>query len=318
MFVLILEMKCKNRSLTSKLITMRTNYTIAKAAVFLLAVMLLATSCKKTVTPKVAIEESSVVVSYDRALMVAKVVSNGGGTITEYGFCYGKMNDIPDTLLCQGDGTSFSVELPDLSPSTEYTCMAFARNERGRGYSDLFRFTTMSAVDTIPLVDTYTVKDITYCSAVPSGQVLSNGGQEVMERGICYGTVPRPTIEGMHVALGSGAGPFECELTDLLPETRYYVRAYAVCTKGVYYGDQLAFDTKVLPLALPLESVHVIRPTKKCAKLEFQGYQLENRTVVSWNNLVIETHITLGLILTEELMLLPLILNMLEETPMEC
>ena len=112
---------------------MRTNYTIVAVAVFLLAVMLLATGCKKTVTPKVAIEESSVVVSYDRALMVAKVVSNGGGTITEYGFCYGKMNDIPDTLLCQGDGTSFSVELPDLSPSTEYTCMAFARNERGRG-----------------------------------------------------------------------------------------------------------------------------------------------------------------------------------------
>ena len=228
--------------------TMKTNFTIATAAVSLLAVMMFATGCKKTVPPTVAIEDSSVVVSYDKALLVAKVVSDGGGTVTEYGFCYGKMNETPDTLLCQGNETSFSVELTDLSPSTEYTCMAFARNERGRGYSDLYRFTTMKAVDTIPLVDTYTVKDITYCSAVPSGQVLSGGGQEVLERGICYSTEPRPNIDDVHVALGSGAGPFECQLTDLLPETGYYVCAYAVCTKGVYYGDQLTFDTKPLPM----------------------------------------------------------------------
>jgi hypothetical protein len=106
----------------------------------------------------------------------------------------------------------------------------------------------LNAIDTIPLVDTYTVKDITYCSAVPSGIVLSGGGQEVIERGICYGAEPVPTIEGMHVALGSGVGPFECQITDLLPDTRYYICAYAICTKGVYYGDQLAFDTKPLPL----------------------------------------------------------------------
>ena len=234
---------------------MKTNFTIAKAAVSVLAVMLFATGCHKTEPPKVAMVESSVVVSYNKAWMVAEVVSDGGGTITERGFCYGKMGEKSDTLFCTESENPFSVELPDLSPSTEYTCMAFARNERGRGYSDMFRFTTMGAVDTIPLVDTYTVKDVTCCSAVPSGQVLSGGGQEVMERGICYGTEPIPTVEGMHVAVGSGVGSFVCQLTDLMPETRYYVCAYAVCTKGVYYGDQLTFDTKPLPMEVRTYSV---------------------------------------------------------------
>jgi hypothetical protein len=227
---------------------MKKNFTTNWAAVSLLAVMLFVTNCKRTVPPTVAMVESSIAVSYDKACLVAEVVSDGGGTITEYGFCYGKLDETPDTLLCQGIESAFSVELSNLSPSTVYTCRAFARNERGRGYSDVYRFTTLNAIDTIPLVDTYTVKDITYCSAVPSGIVLSGGGQEVIERGICYGAEPVPTIEGMHVALGSGVGPFECQITDLLPETRYYICAYAICTRGIYYGDQLAFDTKPLPL----------------------------------------------------------------------
>ena len=248
---------------------MKTNYTIAIVVVSLLAVMLFATGCRKpkeVLTPKVVVVESSVAVSYNKAWMVAEVVDEGGAEIAEHGFCYGKVGETPDTLLCMGSENPFSAELPDLSPSTAYTCMAFAGNEAGRGYSERFTFTTMS--DTIPLVDTYTIRDITHCSAVPSGQVLSSGGQEVMERGICYGTEPLPKVDGLHVALGSGAGPFECQLTDLSPETRYYVRAYAVCTKGVYYGDQLAFDTKVLPLAVRTLSVSDVTASRVKAEGE--------------------------------------------------
>ena len=225
---------------------MKTNFTIVATAVSLLAVMLFATGCKQTEPPTVAMVESSAEVSYNKARICAEVIDDGGGMITKCGFCYGKSGDIPDTLLCPGNDNPFSAELPDLSPLTEYTCMAFAVNEAGWGYSDLFSFTTMS--DTVPLVETCVVRDVTYCSAVPSGQVHSSGGQTVEERGICYGTEPRPTIEGMRVAVGSGVGPFDCELTGLSPETRYYYRAYAVCSKGTYYGTQKVFCTEVLPM----------------------------------------------------------------------
>ena len=244
---------------------MKTNVTIVTAIVSLSAVMFLATSCEKTVPPTVAMVESSVTVSYNKARVVAEVNDDGGGTVTERGFCYGKSGEIPDTLLCLGSEDLFSAELLDLLPSTEYTCVAFASNEAGRGYSNLFSFvtTTLNEMsDTIPLVDTYVIKDITYCSAVPSGQVLSGGGQTVEERGFCYGTEPRPTIDDMHIAVGSGVGSFECQLTDLLPDTRYYICAYAVCTNGVYYGDQLVFDTKVLPLEVHTGEVSDVTATR--------------------------------------------------------
>ena len=239
---------------------MKMNFTIATTAVSLLAVMLLVMSCEKTVPPKVAMVEASIAVSYNKAWMVAECDHSGSLTAL--------MDEIPDTLLCPEIGTPFSVELSDLSPSTVYICTAFARNERGRGYSNAFQFTTMNSIDTIPLVDTYTIKEITYCSAVPSGQVLSGGGQEVMEKGICYGTEPKPTVEGVHVALGMGEGPFECQLTDLLPDTRYYVCAYAVCTQGVYYGNQLDFYTKVPPMAVRTISVSDVTASRVKAEGE--------------------------------------------------
>ena len=234
---------------------MKKNFTIAMIAVFLIEIVLFAMGCKKpkeTVVPVVVMQESSVAVSYNKVWMVAEVTDDGGGLITERGFCYG-IDEPFDTLLCEGNENLFTIELLGLSPSTTYACRAFARNEAGRGYSELYKFTTMS--DTIPLVDTYTVMDITHCSAVLSGQVLNGGGQEVMERGFCYGTEPLPTVEGVHVSLGSGVGAFEFQLTDLLPDTKYFFRAYAVCTKGVYYGEQLVFVTKVPPMAVRTLSV---------------------------------------------------------------
>jgi len=248
---------------------MKTNITIAMTVVSMLAVMLFATGCKKskkTAAPTVVVVESSVVVSYNKAWMTADVVDDGGGVITERGFCYGKMGETPDTLFCAGSENPFTAELPGLSPSTIYTCRAFARNEEGRGYSEMFRFTTLS--DTIPLVDTYIVKNITHCSALPSGQVLSDGGHTIEERGICYSTESLPTVDGMHVVAGSGVGPFECQLTDLLPDTRYFVRAYAVCTEGVFYGDQLNFDTKVMPLAVRTVGVSDVTASRVQARGE--------------------------------------------------
>ena len=228
---------------------MKTNFTNTMAVFPLLAVMLFATGCKKpleTKVPMVTILENSEAIGSNTAVLYAEVTDNGGAVITERGFCYGKVDGPIDTLLCDVNSEGFSVELEGLSPSTAYVCQAFAGNEAGRGYSSEFRFTT--EIDTVPRVKTWYVREITYCSAVASGQVLGNGGQVVEERGICYGTESLPTVDGMHVEAGSGMGPFDCLLSDLLPETRYYVRAYVACTKGVYYGHQLEFDTNLLPM----------------------------------------------------------------------
>ena len=260
------ETKLKLMSNPQKYKAMKTNFTPHLAAVVMLAVMLFAMGCKKTEIPTVALVESSIVVNYNKARLVAEVVNDGGGEIVERGFCYGMVNGPMDTILCDPNSGSFSVELSGLSTSTDYVCQAFAKNEAGRGYSPEFRFTTEN--DTVPKVKTWYIREITQHSAVASGQVLGSGGQTVEECGVCYSTAPHPTIDGMHVVAGLGLSSFDCQLTDLSLETKYYVRAYAVCTKGVYYGEQLDFCTDVLPLAVRTGEVSEVTASRAKAEGE--------------------------------------------------
>jgi uncharacterized protein (TIGR02145 family) len=100
---------------------------------------------------------------------------------------------------------------------------------------------------TLPSVTTKTVSDITATSASTGGYVSGDGGSTVTERGVCYGTLQNPTIADEVFVEGGGTGNFTCELTDLLPDTSYYVRAYAINSAGIAYGSQVSFHTLQVP-----------------------------------------------------------------------
>lgn len=67
---------------------------------------------------------------------------------------------------------------------------------------------------------------------------------EVTVRGLCWSTNVLPTIADDKTENGTDIGVFVAEMTGLLPNTTYYVRAYAINQAGVSYGDQLTFETE--------------------------------------------------------------------------
>ncbi len=228
---------------------MKKNVTKTMTVVSLMAVLMFAAGCKKPAAikvPMVNMLENSAAIGFNNAVLYAEVTDNGGSAVTERGFCYGKDGSRMDTLFCDAASTSFSVELTNLWPMTAYTCRAFATNEAGRGFSAEFHFNTES--DSVPMPLTYDVREVTYMSAIASGQVYGCASQTVLECGICFGTNEMPTIDDARVAAESVEGPFECKLEGLQPETRYYYRTYALCTKGVYYGGQRDFCAEASPM----------------------------------------------------------------------
>ena len=238
---------------------MKTRITKAMAALVLLAVVMMAGGCKEPVSaPRVAIVEDSVVVSHDKAVLYAKVIDEGNAEITGRGFSYGKVGGPTDTVMCSAD--VFSVEVSNLSPSTAYTCKAFAVNEAGWGFSDEFSFTTLG--DPVPVVKTYNPTDLTHATAVVPGRVVSDGGQEVTERGVCYSTHEHPTVGDSKVTSGTGVGSFTCQLTGLAPMTVYYVRAYAITSVSMYYGEEKFLLTDCLPLEVRTEAVSDVTATR--------------------------------------------------------
>ena len=94
-----------------------------------------------------------------------------------------------------------------------------------------------------PAVTTGEVSEVTPTTAVCGGVVVSDGGMENTERGVCWGTEPNPTLSDSHTSAGSGMGAFTCSITGLIPIVTYYVRAYATNSMGTSYGETVTFTT---------------------------------------------------------------------------
>ena len=88
-----------------------------------------------------------------------------------------------------------------------------------------------------PTVKTVSVTN----SGKVSGNVTSDGGSKVTERGVCWSTNQNPTISGQHKSVGSGTGSFSVSITGLTNGKTYYVRAYATNAIGTSYGEQKSF-----------------------------------------------------------------------------
>jgi uncharacterized protein (TIGR02145 family) len=95
----------------------------------------------------------------------------------------------------------------------------------------------------LPSLTTAGITDITLTTAVGGGNITDQGAHPVTARGVCWSITPNPTLLDPHTLDGAGIGAFVSVLTDLLPTTAYYVRAYATNADGTAYGNQVSFTT---------------------------------------------------------------------------
>ena len=133
-----------------------------------------------------------------------------------------------------------------MKSNTTYYARAYAKNTKGTSYGEPVTFTTKRII-VLPTVTTMEVTQITTTTAVAGGEVTDDGGVDVIECGVVYGTAKNPTTENSKVIGGSGMGMFTCNLTGLQPLTTYYIRAYAINSKGIAYGKEITFGTRTLP-----------------------------------------------------------------------
>ncbi|MBN1925392.1 MAG: fibrobacter succinogenes major paralogous domain-containing protein [Prolixibacteraceae bacterium] len=94
-----------------------------------------------------------------------------------------------------------------------------------------------------PSVSTSEISNITTTTASSGGNILYNGGNPIVERGVCWNTTGTPTIDDDRTSDGTGSGSFVSNLTGLTPNTIYYLRAYATHSEDTGYGDQKTFIT---------------------------------------------------------------------------
>lgn len=98
-------------------------------------------------------------------------------------------------------------------------------------------------IERLATVVTTSISSINSTTAYSGGSVMSNGGLNVTARGVCWSIIPSPSIFDNHTSDGCSSGVFISLITELLPNTTYFVRAYATNSIGTAYGSELSFTT---------------------------------------------------------------------------
>jgi uncharacterized protein (TIGR02145 family) len=181
------------------------------------------------------------------ATVGGSVFGDGGSAITERGVVWStspnptivlttKVIDV-NVLI----SSSFSSPITGLNLNTKYYVRAYATNEAGTAYGTEVSFTTLNGVATL---STDMPSDIRAFSATVGGNVSSDGGSNIISKGIVWNTSPNPTIAlNTKTNEGSGVGVLSKNIIGLNFNTKYYVRAYATNEIETYYGTEASFTT---------------------------------------------------------------------------
>lgn len=95
----------------------------------------------------------------------------------------------------------------------------------------------------LPTVKTISATNIAVQVIECKGKVSSDGKSHVFQKGFCFSENPHPTVADNVVNLGSGIGEFSTTLQGLKLNTIYYVRAFAINSVGVAYGEEISLKT---------------------------------------------------------------------------
>lgn len=202
--------------------------------------------------PTVTTDEVSNI-TINTAVCGGNVLNDGFAEVTERGICYSTHQEptVFDYKVAGGEGLGlFQCRMSGLEMLTTYYVRAYAKNSEGYAYGNEVSFVTADETY-LPEVITHEVTDFNHFYAMGGGEVVANGGLDIIRRGVCWGTSPNPTIYGNVLTAGGGMGEFECRITYLYGNTTYHVRAFAANEAGVSYGEDVSFTTLPHPNMAP-------------------------------------------------------------------
>lgn len=181
--------------------------------------------------------------------MNGNISSNGGASITDYGFYWSTTNN-----FANGTGTkvqlgtsnytgNISHQLTGLTNGTTYYYKAYAHNSVGTTYGSQQSFTPFIA--SAPSLTTTTCTYVSSSSFTVNGNISSNGGANITDYGFYYSTDYNfASSTKAQVGTSNTTGAITKTLTGLTDGTTYYYKAYATNSAGTTYGSVESFVLK--------------------------------------------------------------------------
>lgn len=200
-------------------------------------------------------------ITINSAVSGGSFTNNSNVTTIDKGICWSTINDTnPETnpdIDCKSadpETNTFDLLMDDLKSNTKYYVRAVAEYSINSNKVVLLgneRSFTTETESRLPSIITTSITSITQNSAMSGGTVTDIGISPVTQRGICWKNSPDPTTADNCTSQGTGSGAFATEITGLITENNYWVRAYATNVEGTTYGQQVSFTTLATASAPP-------------------------------------------------------------------
>lgn len=181
------------------------------------------------------------------ATLNGSVNSDNGSTVTERGFVY-STNTNPviggagvTKVTVSGTLGGYSYNATSLSAKTTYYVKAYATNVAGTSYGSQTSFETLPAA---PTVESTGVTNLLDTTATFGGNVVSDNGSTISERGVCYNTSANPTTANNKQVVSGTTGSYTKNITGLTAATTYHYRAFATNIYGTSYGSDVELRTR--------------------------------------------------------------------------
>ena len=195
-----------------------------------------------TIKAPVLRTKTAIDISYTSAKVGGELVNDGGLIVSEYGIYWGVFPGISSKnsklIASQKD---FKLDLTGLENGKTYYYRTFVQTNLGVAYGEELSFNTLGY--NTPSLTTKLVTNIGTNSAVSGGEITSDGGLAITEKGVCWSTTTNPTIADNKSMEGAGTDSYTSKLDGLEDGVTYYVRAYATNSKGTNYGNEVSFTT---------------------------------------------------------------------------
>ena len=193
-----------------------------------------------------------------------------GYNVTEAGFVYATNNNPQNggtVVKCKKDeikevnyAYKFSTTISNLSRGTYYY-QTYATTDYGTAYGEVLSF----KISITPVVATLAPTNILAETATLNGQIETEGDPAYTERGFVYSksykmpTVNDPTNATTKVPVSGKSKTFSANVSSLVENATYYVRAYATSEDGTFYGEVKSFvPSSPLPSVSTLDVTNIL------------------------------------------------------------
>ncbi|MDR3268764.1 MAG: hypothetical protein LBT83_06825 [Tannerella sp.] len=169
--------------------------------------------------------------------MTASVLNSNGYRVTERGFCW-STDEMPDTtdnkvLAAEERDNVFTAVIENLQSNTTYYIRPYAVNQAGINYGVQSKILTNSGLGEVRTVKPQNIHATT---AICGGVIISPGEGTIRERGVYISRSADMTVDVKDFQSTMTTDSFVCNVTDLIPSTKYYVQAYVRNSNGTFRG----------------------------------------------------------------------------------